>query len=315
LNITELDIRRKYRYSNLSYVFDVYMECEFRANLTQNIYEGLEPGEFRFDYKSWAYRLGFTKKQLERAIKELTLRNSVIIQIEKGTRGTSSKYILTRFKEKNNSSNTSSLEGTKENNIKEKKKEHNEEQIERILGEYKSVENIRIEEDRGEHKEIYKEKQEEKKKEQSSQHIHLNIISNNIYSHWNSKKIIIHKLLTKDMEKAIEKVLKKYSENEIVQAIDTYSEILESDFYFNYKWSLMDFMNRKNGLITFMEDGSNKVNYESWKKECEQNANTSRFTKRDRGVFNKDSENIKIELPEREFKHFTNEELAELGID
>jgi len=96
---------------------------------------------------------------------------------------------------------------------------------------------------------------------------------NNIYSHWNSKKIIVHKSLTKDMEKVIEKALKKYSDNEIVQAIDTYSEILESDFYFNYKWSLVDFLNRKNGISTFMEEGSNKANYDEYlnKKSKEKN--------------------------------------------
>ena len=145
------------------------------------------------------------------------------------------------------------------------------------------------------------------------------IKENNIYSHifeyWNSKKIIVHKSLTKDMEKAIEKALKKYSQEKIVQAIEIYNEILESDFYFNYKWSLVDFLNRKNGISSFMEDGSNKANYESWKKERENNANTRRVTKRDRGVFNKDSENIRIELPEREFRHYTNEELEALGID
>jgi len=122
----------------------------------------------------------------------------------------------------------------------------------------------------------------------------------NIYSHWNRKEIIVHKSLSKDMERSIEKSLKKY---------------LESSYYFNYKWSLTDFLNRKNGIDTFTEEGSNKANYESWKREEKHNANTNRFTKRDRGVFNKDSENIRIELPEREFKHYTNEELAALGID
>ncbi len=98
----------------------------------------------------------------------------------------------------------------------------------------------------------------------SSRNISKNISINNIYSHWNDRKIIVHKSLTNDMEKAIEKALKKYSENEIVQAISTYSEILESDFYFNYKWSLVDFLNRKNGISTFMEDGSNKANYDDY---------------------------------------------------
>lgn len=103
-------------------------------------------------------------------------------------------------------------------------------------------------------------------------------IENNIYSHWNSKEIIVHKSLTKDMEKVIEKALKKYSDNEIVQAIDTYSEILESDFYFNYKWSLVDFLNRKNGISTFMEEGSNKANYDEYlnKKSKEKNNSTEK---------------------------------------
>ena len=84
------------------------------------------------------------------------------------------------------------------------------------------------------------------------------------------KGITLNDYFAKAVEKAIEKALKNYSENDIVQAIDTYSEILESEFYFNYKWSLVDFLNRKNGISTFMEDGSNKANYESWKKDKDQ---------------------------------------------
>ena len=54
---------------------------------------------------------------------------------------------------------------------------------------------------------------------------------------------------------------------EIKQAIDTYSEILKSEYYFNYKWNLKDFLNRNNAISTFMEDGSNKANYEEWKNK------------------------------------------------
>jgi len=86
----------------------------------------------------------------------------------------------------------------------------------------------------------------------------------NIYSHWNSKKIRVHKKITDDMCRAIKKALEKYSEEEIVQAINTYDEILKSDFYFNYKWSLTDFLNRKNGVSTFMDEGSNKNNYDEY---------------------------------------------------
>lgn len=102
---------------------------------------------------------------------------------------------------------------------------------------------------------------------------------NNIYSHWNSKEIIVHKSLTKDIDKAIEKALKKYSEEEIVQAIDIYAEILQSDFYFNYKWSLADFLNRKNGIDTFMEEGSNKANYNQWKSKESNNSGDDKPTK------------------------------------
>ncbi|WP_315069120.1 hypothetical protein [uncultured Clostridium sp.] len=137
----------------------------------------------------------------------------------------------------------------------------------------------------------------------------------NIYSHWNSKKIIVHKTFSMDIEKAIVKALKNYSQDEIVQAIDVYSEILKSEFYFSHKWSLVDFLGRKNGIRTFMEEGSNKVNYEVWKKEREGSGNSKRFAKRDRGVFNEDAEDIRIELPKREFTHYTNEELTEFGID
>lgn len=88
-----------------------------------------------------------------------------------------------------------------------------------------------------------------------------------IYSHWNSKKIIVHKKMTSEIIKAIDKALRSYSVNEIIHAIDVYSEILQSDYYFNYKWGLKDFLNRNNGISTFMEDGSNNVNYKEWKEK------------------------------------------------
>ena len=87
-----------------------------------------------------------------------------------------------------------------------------------------------------------------------------------IFDCWNSKGIIKHKALSPVIKKSIEKALKDYKLDDIVQAINTYSEILNSQFYFNYKWSLSDFLNRKNGINTFMEEGSNKINYEEWEK-------------------------------------------------
>ena len=88
-----------------------------------------------------------------------------------------------------------------------------------------------------------------------------------IFNYWNSKKIIKHKDITPVIKKEVIKVLKKYSAEEVKQAIDLYSEILKSEFYFSYKWSLSDFLKRNNGISTFMEEGTNKVNYEEWKSK------------------------------------------------
>lgn len=92
-----------------------------------------------------------------------------------------------------------------------------------------------------------------------------------IFNYWNSKKIIKHKEITSVIKKEVMKVLKKYSAEEIKQAIDLYSEILKSEFYFSYKWSLSDFLKRSNGISTFMEEGSNKANYEEWKSNNKSN--------------------------------------------
>ncbi|RXM72220.1 DNA replication protein DnaD [Clostridium tetani] len=112
----------------------------------------------------------------------------------------------------------------------------------------------------------------------------VNNVNKNIYSdifnHWNSKKIIVHRELTKEIEKAIEKYLKEYPREGIFKAIDIYSEILNSEYFFNHKWSLKDFLNRKNGISSFMEEGSNKVNYEVWKEKDTGNIYNERLKNR-----------------------------------
>lgn len=174
MNVTEYKIRKKYRYSNLSYVFDVYMECEYRANLTKEEYEGLSPGEFRFDYESWERRLKISKKQLVRAIKEL-IKNGVIIQTLKGKKGVSSKYFLTRFEEQNFEQNKEKKRNTK--------------------GTEQSLDNTNLEECIGTEKGTQKEQNEEQKKVHSSQYSNLNIVSN------------------KEKATSIDKIINSYTEN------------------------------------------------------------------------------------------------------
>ncbi len=141
---------------------------------------------------------------------------------------------------------------------------------------------------------------------------------NNIYSHifdfWNSKKIIIHKSLNDDIEKSIKKALKIYCEDEIIKAIDTYGDILTSNFYFNYKWSLKDFLNRKNGISTFMEDGSNKVNYKKWKENNKDEVKNSRgYAKGNNGRFTEGTEKINYR-PSINTREYTDEEREAAGL-
>ena len=129
-----------------------------------------------------------------------------------------------------------------------------------------------------------------------------------IFDCWNSKGIIKHKTLSSVIKKSIEKVLKDYKLDEIVQAINIYSEILNSKFYFNYKWSLSDFLNRKNGISTFMEEGSNKINYEEWKKGDRKNGNTKGNITKDRGRFTEGSEDINYKPEEYKGPSYTEED-------
>ena len=210
MNLIEREIRKKYRYSNLSYVFDFYMECEYRANHTQEEYDGLAPGEFRFDYKTWERRLGISKKQLIRAIKELADNNAVITQTFKGKKGVSSKYFLTRFEEQ--------------------KKEQNKE-LERIRkGTETRLENTGLEVCEGTEKENEREQNEEQKKVHSSIYNNLYIISNNIYSANDYEEV--WKLYPNKRGKAkaiisIGKILKSISKDELLRCIERYKADVE----------------------------------------------------------------------------------------
>ena len=88
-----------------------------------------------------------------------------------------------------------------------------------------------------------------------------------IFNYWNTKGIINHTKLNETRIKAIEKKLKDYSIDEIEKAIDHYALVLkDKNSFWNYTWSLEDFLNRKNGFTTFLDDGSNWVSYQSKSK-------------------------------------------------
>ncbi|MEG1483711.1 helix-turn-helix domain-containing protein [Clostridium sp.] len=135
-----------------------------------------------------------------------------------------------------------------------------------------------------------------------------------IFDCWNDKEIIKHKNLSPVIKKSIEKALKIYKAEEIVQAINVYSDVLHSTYYFSYKWSLSDFLSRKNGISTFMEEGSNKANYEAWKKGDSKNGNTTKHITKDRGRFNEGTENFKFKGTPTEVRSYTQEEIERAGL-
>ncbi|MDD5589226.1 MAG: hypothetical protein PHP92_04180 [Candidatus Nanoarchaeia archaeon] len=78
-------------------------------------------------------------------------------------------------------------------------------------------------------------------------------IYTSIFDFWNSLKLKHHRKLTNDMKVKINKQLETYSDNEIKQAIKRYDEIVNSvDYYFTYKWSLENFLQR--GIKSFDDD-------------------------------------------------------------
>lgn len=111
--------------------------------------------------------------------------------------------------------------------------------------------------------------------------IQLPLISNiytlisNIFNYWNTKNIIVHRKINNDIEKAVEKALKKYSEEEIKTCIDRFAQVVnDDDYFYSYKWTLVEFLTRKEGISLFTDEGSKWVSYCSEKeKKGANNAN------------------------------------------
>jgi predicted phage replisome organizer len=100
----------------------------------------------------------------------------------------------------------------------------------------------------------------------------ISYLISNIFNYWNDKDIIQHRKLTAEMTKAIEKALKKYTEQEIKTYIDRYSSVIfDTSYFWNYKWTLTEFLSRKDGISTFTDEGSKWQNYCSYKSKKDKN--------------------------------------------
>lgn len=83
-----------------------------------------------------------------------------------------------------------------------------------------------------------------------------------IYTYWNSKDIVVHRKISKPMERHILNALKDYSVEEIKKAIDNYNTVIkDKDYFFAYVWSLDTFIKQSNGLPHFVDSGEKWLNY------------------------------------------------------
>ncbi len=109
-------------------------------------------------------------------------------------------------------------------------------------------------------------------KELNSNNINNNILSfpesekdrlyKQIFDYWNSKKIVVHKNMTQELIKVLDETLKLYSKEEVGHAIKHYAEMYhDKNYFFKYKWTLIEFLTRSNGLPEFLENGNKWVNY------------------------------------------------------
>jgi phage replication O-like protein O len=88
------------------------------------------------------------------------------------------------------------------------------------------------------------------------------ISAQKIFATWNEQGITIHKTITEDIGKAIDAALKKYGLEKVALAIQRYSKIYhDSDYFFSYKWTLVNFLNRKKVIPDFLDGGEKWENY------------------------------------------------------
>jgi len=74
-----------------------------------------------------------------------------------------------------------------------------------------------------------------------------------VFEFWNAQKIIVHREPER-FKSCVNARLKLYTAEELCQGIKNYADILNSpDHFFSYRWTLSDFLGRKNGIDRFMD--------------------------------------------------------------
>lgn len=100
-----------------------------------------------------------------------------------------------------------------------------------------------------------------------------------IFAYWNSLPLIKCFSLDKTLKKAIISALEFFSPIEIKHRITNYVEILTSDFWFDYKWSLKSFLTKPTAMREFGNEDEKWLNYQEWLKTNSMDENRLQFVR------------------------------------
>ena len=98
-------------------------------------------------------------------------------------------------------------------------------------------------------------------KEKNTKEIYINI-----FNAWNDTDIYNQDKLTMKIVNSITMALRRHTLEEILTAIKNYKEVYYSDYYYDYTWSLSNFLVKPNALRKFTKDGEIWINYKSSNK-------------------------------------------------
>ncbi|MEG2415912.1 MAG: hypothetical protein RR942_13830 [Romboutsia sp.] len=234
----------------------------------------LNRGEFELSIRIIATDFGITNYRAEKLIKDF-IKSSLINPIKKGSdKDKKSIYSYNIFSDGSSDSNQTVNNKVEYSNIKD---------LDIINQTVAQTVNQTV--NRNSKKELIKKNYKKEIYKASNE-----VICESIFEHWNSKSGVTHRELKPSMVKEIEKALKKYkSENILELAINNYDEILKSDYYYSYKFTLEKFLKQSNGVSEFLEEGSIYENYLEHKNKVKQHN-----TEKSKAEFNAFSTDVRL---------------------
>jgi len=89
------------------------------------------------------------------------------------------------------------------------------------------------------------------------------------FEYWNVQNIIVHKVLSPEIEKALKKAIKETSLDEVLTSMSHFEQMLHDKKYTlcDYTWGLITFLQRKKGFKEFLDGGEKWINYKKFLEE------------------------------------------------